>query len=104
MLPMFPLVLISLSPRYPPGPTGVFPSCDPHPTSLPRQDPFGQQILAAALPTEGEESVSDELNAPEYSTDEFRMFQFKVRAAVEHACFVPLAMPGGQGAMAHAQS
>ncbi|KAL6768755.1 hypothetical protein ACKKBF_B16060 [Auxenochlorella protothecoides x Auxenochlorella symbiontica] len=47
-------------------------------TSCFDQDPFGQQILAAALPTEGEESVSDELNAPEYSTDEFRMFQFKV--------------------------
>ncbi|KAK2078840.1 hypothetical protein QBZ16_003680 [Prototheca wickerhamii] len=38
-------------------------------------DPFGQQGA------QGEEGAYDELNAPEYSTDEFRMFHFKASGA-----------------------
>lgn len=47
------------------------------------QDPFGQQGA------QGEEGAYDELNAPEYSTDEFRMFHFKASGAacMRTVCF-----------------
>lgn len=39
------------------------------------QDPFEQQGI------QSEDGAYDELNAPEYSTDEFRMFHFKASMA-----------------------
>ena len=77
----------------------------PHPAMLALllpQDLYGGDVFAAAaaaaglhpvdaLPfsTQGDESLpysTSELNAPEYSTDDFRMFQFKVTTEQQLAC------------------
>lgn len=49
---------------------------------LTSQAPVGHQRGSFGRASSAEEMLSQVLNAPEYSTDEFRMFHFKVRLGI----------------------